>query len=389
MGRLPYHSFLLLQLLSNPFDLPCFRFLSVVGGYLAYIGWFCGRAGIDLMMSAVPNRMAETNDTGDDHMITARWIVYVLPGVLGGAMIYLAIRKVHHMATLPICVLLEFILFYIVLHVTNTSVEDATILGWIRSATVSSSSSNIASSQSLMWYQTWDYIIRFDLIDWNVLPMLWPNLLGMIFVVALSSSLDVAAIEIELKQPLNYNHELQMIGMSNMISGCTGGYTGSYIFSQSIFSLRAGIRSRWSGFVLAFCELLIFITPIPILSYVPNFLFGSLLFMICIDLMLEWLWHVRHRFTAAEYMLCLSTFGLIQWMNVEYGILMGIVLYLLLQQTGLNVGVSKFVSSTTEMENETIDDVSADGGIIDKTCIGLHRQLGSTAITASVSYGSV
>jgi MFS superfamily sulfate permease-like transporter len=191
---------------------------------------------------------------------------------VGGSLIYMAIRKVNHMATLPFCIMLELIVFYVVLHFTHTSVQDATTNGWIRSTNTPTDSSTTNSSDMVgsmdrtetppqqLWYHTWDYIIQFDQIDWNVLPLLWPNLVGMIFVVALSSSLDVSAIEIELRRPLDYNHELQMIGWSNIISGSTGGYTGSYIFSQSIFSLRAGINSRLAGFVLAFCELLIFVS---------------------------------------------------------------------------------------------------------------------------------
>ena len=54
----------------------------------------------------------------------------------------------------------------------------------------------------------------------------------MIVVVALSSSLDIAAIDLEVPKPLAYNYELKMIGLSNLVSGLTGGYTGSYIFSQ-------------------------------------------------------------------------------------------------------------------------------------------------------------
>lgn len=45
----------------------------------------------------------------------------------------------------------------------------------------------------------------------------------MFLVVAFSSSLDVAAIEMELGAPLDYNHELKTVGISNAISGILGG----------------------------------------------------------------------------------------------------------------------------------------------------------------------
>jgi hypothetical protein len=41
----------------------------------------------------------------------------------------------------------------------------------------------------------------------------------MVLVVAFSSSLDVAAIEMELGLPLDYNRELQTVGLSNLCSG--------------------------------------------------------------------------------------------------------------------------------------------------------------------------
>jgi hypothetical protein len=58
--------------------------------------------------------------------------------------------------------------------------------------------------------------------------------------------------------PLDYDRELQTVGWSNFVSGCCGGYTGSYIFSQTIFTLRRGVTddSRvcgWYAFVLRAC----------------------------------------------------------------------------------------------------------------------------------------
>ena len=129
-----------------------------------------------------------------------------------------------------------------------------------------------------------------------------------------------------------------MIGVSNFISGLTGGYTGSYIFSQSIFSLRAGIRSPLAGYVLAGCEILFLVAPFSILAYVPNFFYGSLLSLICLDLVVEWLIESRHKLTIAEYIFCLSTFTLILVTGVEYGIVLGVALYIGCSKCGLDVG---------------------------------------------------
>ena len=130
-----------------------------------------------------------------------------------------------------------------------------------------------------VWYRTWHFL-RPNYVVWSALPQCTFTLISMIFVVALSSSLDVAAIELEMGQPLNYDHEIITVGWSNVISGLTGGYTGSYIFSQSIFNLRAGIRSRACGYFIAFIALIVVVLPFPVTSYLPNFFFGSLLFVI-------------------------------------------------------------------------------------------------------------
>ena len=301
----------------------------VIGGYLAFIGWFCGISGLELMARGGDLTIQVFLDN----------IIFVLPGIMGGILIYVLVRRLRHMAVLPTTIAAIFLTFYAVLYLTKSSVEEATDMGWIPKF-----------DKAPVWYHTWDYL-QFDKVVWMALPSQALTLVSMIFVVALSSSLDVAAIELELNQPLNYNHELKTVGLSNVISGLTGGYTGSYIFSQSIFSLRAGIRSRLAGYVLAVCELLVLVLPFPILSYVPNFFFGSLLIMICIDLMDEWLWTVRTKVSKAEYCICLATFILIQLLGVEYGIIVGVGLYALCRKFGMDVGEIKAPEGTRATKN--------------------------------------
>ena len=91
--------------------------------------------------------------------------------------------------------------------------------------------------------------------------------------------------------------------------------------------------------------------PFPILSFVPNFFFGSLLTLICVDLLFEWLWDVRHRLTPVEYVICLATLGLIQVLGVEYGILVGVALYVSCRKLGLNVGELK-IATGVDVEKE-------------------------------------
>ncbi|CAD7930694.1 unnamed protein product, partial [Amoebophrya sp. A25] len=73
------------------------------------------------------------------------------------------------------------------------------------------------------------------------------NWLGLLIVVTFGSSLDVAAIQAEIPYRLDFNSEMRMIGISNLLAGISGGMTGSYIFSQTIFSLKSQVTSALCG----------------------------------------------------------------------------------------------------------------------------------------------
>ena len=310
----------------------------VVGGYLAFIGFFCGQSALCLLSAIQVKGVWEWNK-----FLDSKAIMLMSPGVLGGVGIYIAVRKLKHMAVLPATIAMLVAGFYATLYCTDLSLEDAKDIGWMSRA-----------ESPPVWYHSWDHI-KFDKVVWAALPGQMFTVCSMIFVVALSSSLDIAAIDLEITKPLAYNYELTMIGVSNFISGVTGGYTGSYIFSQSIFSLRAGIRSRLAGFVTALVLAITVVMPISILSFVPNFIFASLLIMICVDLMIEWLWEVREKLSNAEYSVALMTFALINALGVAYGIVAGIGYYLLLSILGLNVGKSSKVAGDNA---ETVDEKS-------------------------------
>jgi sulfate permease, SulP family len=78
-------------------------------------------------------------------------------------------------------------------------------------------------------------------------------------------------------------------GWSNILAGLSGaGYTGSYIFSLTLFSMRMGVDTWACGAVVAAVELALFVLPFSVMNYLPNFFFGALMCWIGFDIAAVW-----------------------------------------------------------------------------------------------------
>ncbi|CAM9457545.1 unnamed protein product, partial [Ectocarpus sp. 13 AM-2016] len=283
--------------------------MPVIGGYLAYIGWFCGEAGLAFASGL------EISGIGDLGVLASREaLLLVLPAVLAGLVMYHSLRRFPSPTTLPLLMAAFLGTFFAFLRVTGTTLDEARAAGWVS-----------AGSPMLPLNHAWDCFSFAD-IHWGAFARVVPNLLAMIVVVAFSSCLDIAAIEMEMAKPLDFNGELQTVGWSNVISGMFGGFTGSYIFSQTIFNLRAGVDTRAASAMSFVMLLAVAASPASVISFLPRCFFGSLLILIAVDLMVEWLWQARLKMMPAEYLVCLATFCSIQAWGVEKGMVAGLVL---------------------------------------------------------------
>ncbi|CEG37450.1 sulfate permease family [Plasmopara halstedii] len=281
--------------------------MPVVGGYLAYIGLFCMYAGLSLCTGLVINDFTSMLQIWDLHNM-----LLCVPGIVGGVILLLISLRCETSYALPAAILLMPLLFFLVLGVCGTSLDDARDFGWVSPA------SNSAGFMQL--------VDLFDLtqMHWNQIPKQFTTWLGMTFVVAFSSCLDVAAIEMDMGKQLNINHELKSVGWSNVVSGMLGGYTGSYIFSQTIFTYRSKTNSRLVGVCVIISEMAIVIVPLSIISLVPRFFFASTLIFIALDLMMEWLVHVYHKILMREYVVLWLSFIAINMVSLELGMVLGI-----------------------------------------------------------------
>lgn len=289
--------------------------MPVLGGYLAFIGFFCVEAGVALCIGDVVNGPGTWGRVVDPPFR----VVLCAPGIVGGVFLSWVAARDPRGTRLPAAMVLLPAVFYVVLAILpNYDIEDARADGWLFTDPQGES----ARTSVLDVARLYDV----ERVHVRALAKLAPVWAAMVVVVAFSSCLDVAAIEIDLGSPLDMDRELTTVGVSNAVAGCAGGFTGSYIFSQTIFSCRAGCRSRLVGWTVVACELAVVACETDLLGALPLYFFAATLTFVGVDLLNEWLLESRHKFAQkSEYAALLFTFVAIQALGLNAGLVAGCV----------------------------------------------------------------
>ena len=100
--------------------------MPVLAGYLAYIGFFCGLSSFGIMSD---QDVATIYDI--PLLFSVKSAILIIPGVFGGVLIYCSLRFRSSSLTLPLCMVFILSVFFAVLGLTGTSLEEARNYGWI------------------------------------------------------------------------------------------------------------------------------------------------------------------------------------------------------------------------------------------------------------------
>ncbi|KAI9985342.1 hypothetical protein PInf_004674 [Phytophthora infestans] len=282
--------------------------MPVIGGYLAFIGVFCLYAGLALSTGLVINDFSSMIDMFHD----AHNVLLCVPGFLGGAMLLVVSQNFKNPFALSTAIMVMPVVFFLVLAIGSISLDQARQDGWVDPVEKTADISELVN------------LFDFDLVHWDQIPNQVVTWIGMVFIVAISSSLDVVAIEIDMGTKLDINHELKTVGWSNVVSGLLGGYTGSYIFGQTIFTCRSKTNSRIVGVCVILAEIAIVAVPVSVMSYVPRFFLAATLFFVALDLMLEWLVLAYRKMCVREWAVVWLSFLAINLVSLDLGMLIGI-----------------------------------------------------------------
>jgi sulfate permease, SulP family len=180
--------------------------MPVVGGYLAFIGYFCLMAGVAL---CIGKNMTQLSDW--TYLLDTKLFVLAFPGLVSGLLLSLISRySTNNDVLFPLIMVLIPISFYCILYWFNISMNDARQYGWIGPESGSNSSNSSGGTSTSLWS-----LCNFSLVRWDLLIDIFPTWFGMVFVVSFASCLDVAAISMDMGQPLDTNKELITVGICN------------------------------------------------------------------------------------------------------------------------------------------------------------------------------
>lgn len=100
--------------------------MPVVGGYLAFIGFFCGSAGIGMMAGIEITSIADWY-----YIANEKSILHVVPGVAAGCLYYMLLYSIKSPWTLPCLMLGTLVIFYAVLFFRGLTFEQARDNDWM------------------------------------------------------------------------------------------------------------------------------------------------------------------------------------------------------------------------------------------------------------------
>ena len=143
------------------------------------------------------------------------------PGLILGVGLLVLNHNIKSVFALPAALLVIPAGFYAILYASGNDLDDARLAlgtGWV---------ANVSTSNNTQFWHTWNGFQFKHVKLAKVLPSVISTWFAMFFVVAFGSCLDVAAIQMELGRRLDFNKELKTVGISNILSGLTGGFTGT------------------------------------------------------------------------------------------------------------------------------------------------------------------
>ena len=210
------------------------------------------------------------------------------------------------------------LIFYAVLFLNEIGLDEAAANGLLPA---------IESTGSLIPVFNWDYVQE---IRWMVIMEQADGIVVVALLCSVMLLLDVSGIELLAQKDLNPDHELQVMGYTNVVNGALGGFPGVHDVSDTALVETLGGKGRLTGFIYSTLMVAAILAGAEFMKIVPTFLLGGLLIYVGLEFLIDWVWKARDELPLSDYVVVILILIVIILSDILQGVTFGFFVAIIL-----------------------------------------------------------
>lgn len=285
----------------------------VVGGFVAGTGLLLVQGALGVMLGKASS-LAELNILFRPENLPL-WI----PGILFGAAVLIASRRLKHFLTYPALLVGAVALFYLVIWISGNTIGQAREMNLLLGP----------FPEGALWTPL-DLSLLAQ-VDWRLIVSQASNIAAVALISIVALLLNASALELIAQKDMDLDRELISTGIANIAGGLAGGSVGYHHLGVSSIALRMGIANR----LVALCATLVLglalLSGASVLSLIPKFIAGGLIFFVGLSFLTEWLYDAWFQLAPVDYalvwviLIVVGTVGFLE--GVGLGIIIAVILF--------------------------------------------------------------
>lgn len=309
----------------------------VVGGFVAGTGLLLTQGALGVMLG----RTFHLTDL--EILFQTEDLLLWIPGILFGTIVLIASRRSKHLLTYPALLIGAVILFYLAVTGSGYTLDQVRDLGWLLGP----------FPPGALWTPL-DLSLLAQ-VDWGLILSQSSNIAAVSLISIVALLLNASALELIAQKDMDLNRELISIGAANIAGGLAGSSVGYHHLGVSSIALRLGITSRLVALFAALVSGLALLFGASLLSLIPKFVVGGLIFFVGLSFLVEWLYDAWFQLGLIDYtlvwiiLIVVGAVGFLQGVGV--GIIIAIILFVV-NYSRIDISKDKLTGSTYQSNME-------------------------------------
>jgi SulP family sulfate permease len=309
----------------------------VVGGFVAGTGLLLTQGALGVMLG----RTFHMTDL--EVLFRTENLLLWIPGILFGTIVLIASRRSKHLLTYPALLTGAVILFYLAVSGSGYTLDQVRDLGWLLGP----------FPPGALWTPL-DLSLLAQ-VDWGLILSQSSNIAAVALISIVALLLNASALELIAQKDMDLNRELISIGVANIAGGLAGSSVGYHHLGVSSIALRLGMTSRLVALFAALASGLALLFGASLLSLIPKFVVGGLIFFVGLSFLVEWLYDARFQLALIDYTLVwiiLIVVGVVGFLEgVGVGIVIAIILFVV-NYSRIDISKDKLTGRTYQSNME-------------------------------------